>query len=122
MKYRHYSPRAELWLYPTLSAHPAVAQQLADDARELRAQGRKVAAIVRRPLDVDHCIRLPSDPLQMARQLFGWLRELDDEQVDVVLIEGVSRVGVGRAIMDRLERAATQLRRPELARAPLGGP
>ncbi|MEO8184906.1 MAG: L-threonylcarbamoyladenylate synthase, partial [Deltaproteobacteria bacterium] len=33
MKYRHYSPRAELWLYPPLSAHPAAAQQLADDAR-----------------------------------------------------------------------------------------
>jgi L-threonylcarbamoyladenylate synthase len=122
MKYRHYSPRAELWLYPPLSAHPAAAQQLADDARELRAQGRKVAAIVRQPIDVDRCIRLPSDPALMARHLFSWLRELDEERIEVVLIEGVSRVGIGRAIMDRLERAASGVRRPERALAPLGGP
>jgi L-threonylcarbamoyladenylate synthase len=122
MKYRHYSPRAELWLYPPLSAHPAAAQKLADDASALRAQGRRVAVIARHPVDVERYIRLPNDPALMARQLFGWLRELDDERIDVVLIEGVSRVGVGRAIMDRLERAASTVRRPERALAAVGGP
>lgn len=121
MKYRHYSPRAELWLYPPLSAQPAAAQELADDARELRAQGRKVAAITSQAIEVDRHIRLPSEPALVARQLFGWLRQLDDERIDVVLIEGVSRMGVGRAIMDRLERAASRVRRPEPAQAPLGG-
>jgi L-threonylcarbamoyladenylate synthase len=122
MKYRHYSPRAELWLYPPLSAHPAAAQKLADDARELRARGRKVAAIACQPIDVERYIQLPQDPAQMARQLFGWLRELDDERIDVVLIEGVSRTGVGRAIMDRLERAASSVRRAERVLAAVGGP
>lgn len=121
MKYRHYSPRAEIWLYPPLSAHPAAARQLAADARELRAQGRNVAAILRQPIDVEHFIALPSDPLQIARQLFVWLRELDARRVEYVLIESVSRTGVGRAIMDRLERAASRVRRPERAQAPLEG-
>jgi L-threonylcarbamoyladenylate synthase len=115
MKYRHYSPRAELWLYPALDTPgtPPLSQQLRQDARQLRAQGRRVAAIAREPLDVDHFIRLPADATEFARQLFGWLRELDDLKMDSVLVEGVRRVGVGRAIMDRLERAASRVRSPQ---------
>ena len=111
MKYRHYSPRAELWLYPPLSTPGAVplSQQLSQDARQLRAQGRRVAAIARQPLDVDHFIQLPADAAEFARRLFGWLRELDDLEMDHVLIEGMRRVGLGRAIMDRLERAASKV-------------
>jgi hypothetical protein len=75
----------------------------------------------RQPIDVEHFIALPSDPLQIARQLFVWLRELDARRVEYVLIESVSRTGVGRAIMDRLERAASRVRRPERAQAPLEG-
>jgi L-threonylcarbamoyladenylate synthase len=114
MKYRHYSPRAELWLYPppSLPGATALSQQLSQDARQLRGQGRRVAAIARQPLDVDHFIRLPADATEFARQLFGWLRELDDLEMDHVLVEGVRRVGVGRAIMDRLERAASKVRAP----------
>jgi len=121
MKYRHYSPRAELWLYPLLETPGAVPvhQQLSRDARELRAQGRRVAVIARQPLDADHFIRLPAEPADFARQLFGWLRELDDLEMDSVLVEGVRRVGVGRAIMDRLERAASKVRAPRDA-APEG--
>lgn len=126
MKYRHYSPRAELWVYPPgLPGAAPTSQQLGQDARQLRAQGRRVAAIARLPLDVDHFIALPADPTEFARQLFGWLRELDDLEMDDVLVEGVRRVGIGRAIMDRLERAASKVRAPELGApavcAPIGG-
>ena len=115
MKYRHYSPRAELWLYPLATPGAvSVQQQLGRDARQLRAQGRRVAVIARQPLDADHFIALPAEPAEFARQLFGWLRELDDLKMDNVLVEGVRRVGVGRAIMDRLERAASQVRAPDV--------
>jgi L-threonylcarbamoyladenylate synthase len=123
MKYRHYSPRAQLWLYPPLAGNPRAARQLAADARELRAQGRRVAAIVREPVpDVERVITLPADPRQVARALFHWLRELDDQGIDCVLVEGVPAIGVGRAIMDRLERAATHVRRVEATVAALEGP
>jgi L-threonylcarbamoyladenylate synthase len=113
MKYRHYSPRAELWLYPAPGAHPALATQLAEDARELRARGRSVAVIATERVEADHFIALPTDPAQIARQLFRWLRELDERGADCVLIEGVPRSGLGRAIMDRLERAASRVRLAE---------
>lgn len=120
MKYRHYSPRAELWLYPLPSGEAAAAgsassAQLAADARRLRDAGRRVAAITQTPLDVEEYLPLPADPRGFAHQLFNWLRELDERGIDCVLVEGVSPRGIGRAIMDRLRRAATQVREPETA-------
>lgn len=109
MKYRHYSPRAELWLYPA-SSGPNHPNPLADDARQLRSRGRRVAAIAERALDVDHFISAPADPRELGRRLFGWLRDLDQLNVEYILVEGVSPAGVGRAVMDRLERAATRIR------------
>lgn len=123
MKYRHYSPRAQLWLYPPLAGNARAARQLAADAHELRARGRRVAAIVREPVpEVERIIPLPAEARQVARALFHWLRELDDQGIDCVLIEGVPAIGVGRAIMDRLERAATHIRRVETTVASLEGP
>lgn len=109
MKYRHYSPRAELWLYPPSSDRDARAR-LVDDAHRLRSLGRRVAVIASHALDVEHFIQAPADPPALGRLLFGWLRDLDALGVEYILVEGVSRAGVGRAVMDRLERAATRAR------------
>jgi L-threonylcarbamoyladenylate synthase len=109
MKYRHYSPRAELWLYPLLGGSP-VAARLGRDARRLRAQGHRVAAIAREPVDVERFIARPDEPGELARGLFGWLHELDELGVDMILVEGVAPSGIGRAVMDRLTRAATHVR------------
>jgi L-threonylcarbamoyladenylate synthase len=109
MKYRHYSPRAELWLYPARGSCPTTPSRLASDARRLRGQGRRVAAIAREPVDVERCIRSPEEPRELARSLFRWLRELDELGVDIILVEGVAAAGIGRAVMDRLTRAAARV-------------
>jgi L-threonylcarbamoyladenylate synthase len=116
MKYRHYSPRAELWLYPVQGCSQAILARLASDARRLRAEGRRVAAIAREPVDVERFILRPNDPRELARGLFRWLHELDELGVDAILIEGVAPSGIGRAVMDRLTRAAARVRTtsPEL--------
>jgi L-threonylcarbamoyladenylate synthase len=126
MKYRHYSPRAELWLYPRDERPGAppegpVAALLGSDARALRASGRTVAAIAREPIEVDRFIPHPNDPGELARRLFGWLHDLDELGVDCILIEGVAHAGVGRAVMDRLERAATRVRGASAAAQPARG-
>ncbi len=43
---------------------------------------------------------------EAARNLFGFLRELDQSDVDAVVAEPVPDLGLGRAINDRLRRAA----------------
>jgi L-threonylcarbamoyladenylate synthase len=107
MKYRHYSPRAELWLYP--AGDPSSAARLAEDARRLRASGRRVAAIARDRVAAERFIEQPPDPKELARRLFDWLYELDALGVETILVEGVPPFGVGRAVMDRLTRAASRV-------------
>jgi L-threonylcarbamoyladenylate synthase len=116
MKYRHYSPRAELWVYPADGADAAAL--LADDARRLVASGKRVAAISRQPSHATHAIVLPEGESAIAHNLFDWLRSADQLAVDVILIEGIAARGVGRAVMDRLLRAASVVRRgPDYAAA-----
>lgn len=45
---------------------------------------------------------------EAARNLFGMLRALDQLDIDAVVAEGVPERGLGRAINDRLRRAAAQ--------------
>ena len=80
----HYAPHTAL----RLSAHPDA------DAARLRAQGLTVAT-------------LPAgDPAQHARRLYAELRRLDALGVDVLVAELAPDAGLGRAINDRLRRAA----------------
>ena len=45
---------------------------------------------------------------EAARNLFTLLRQLDNMEVDIILAEPVPDVGIGRAINDRLQRAAAK--------------
>jgi L-threonylcarbamoyladenylate synthase len=44
--------------------------------------------------------------LEAASRLFSALREMDQQDVDIILSEYVAEVGIGRAINDRLRRAS----------------
>jgi L-threonylcarbamoyladenylate synthase len=107
MKYRHYSPRAELWLYPRGEGARA---RLERDAAALSARGRRLAVIASEPVVAERFIALPSEAPALAHQMFAWLFELDELGVDDILVEGISSEGVGHAVMDRLGRAATHVR------------
>ena len=48
------------------------------------------------------------DLREAAANLFRHLRELDDAQLDLIVVEEIPEVGLGRAIMDRLRRAAVR--------------
>jgi len=80
----HYAPRTAL----LLSRNPAV------DAARLREEGRTVA-ILAAGEDTEH-----------ARRLYAELRRLDDLGVDILIAELAGEGGLGRAINDRLSRAA----------------
>ena len=43
---------------------------------------------------------------EVAAKLYGAIRELDDLNLDLILIDSCSQDGVGRAIMDRIDRAS----------------
>jgi L-threonylcarbamoyladenylate synthase len=84
----HYAPRAQV----------ALAENMADAidlAAELRAAGRHVLLLAADP-----------DPKVQARELFALLRQADALKPDVIVAVLPPAVGIGRAVRDRLFKAA----------------
>jgi L-threonylcarbamoyladenylate synthase len=51
-------------------------------------------------------LRLPDDPVAMARALYAAMRDLDAQGFDVIVAALPAEVGLGEAVADRLRRAA----------------
>jgi L-threonylcarbamoyladenylate synthase len=93
---KHYSPRAPLTLYEGDASAALV--RLEADARALSRAGRKVGIAD---------FGLDPDLSAVAKRLYATLRDLDADDVDVILARGVTgEAGLAAAIQDRLRRAA----------------
>lgn len=114
MKYRHYAPVAPLVLF----SHDAIqgGQGLLARLHEAQRTGQKVGAIV----SVEVAALLPDavevvihgsreNPAEAATTLYQSLRWFDTHPVDVIFAEGVPELGIGRALMNRLYKAASSL-------------
>jgi L-threonylcarbamoyladenylate synthase len=104
----HYAPRARVEVVD--------AQDVARRAGELSAAGERVG-ILGAPRDTvlaHERIVLATfrDPADYARGLYQRLRDADAQHLDVVLAVPPPDVGVGRAVRDRLRRAAAGYRSP----------
>lgn len=98
-RHRHYAPRCAVEIAPP-GGGPARADALA-------RVGRKVGLVAPVPAggDVLH-LAAYADARELATALYGALRSAEEAGVDVVVIESVEPVGLGRAVMDRIRRAA----------------
>jgi L-threonylcarbamoyladenylate synthase len=110
MKHRHYAPNAELLV---VEGEPsAVAEKMAELAGELRRQGKRVGilatqeTLLRCPAEVASSLGSRDNLEEVARRLFGALRELEAKGVEVILAEGVPLRGLGVAVMNRLRKAS----------------
>ncbi len=56
--------------------------------------------------DVSYQLSKKEDMYEAAKNLFSYLRILDESSVDIILTELVPNIGLGRAINDRLKRAS----------------
>ena len=103
LRFRHYAPRAKVVLIEAGAGEEAVVSWLDG--------GKSVALMAQRSVGLDRPglrVRLmPVDLEAYARELFEALRDLDATGVDAIFVEGIAEVGLGRAIMDRLRRAAS---------------
>jgi L-threonylcarbamoyladenylate synthase len=103
MMREHYCPRTPLRL---------VAPQ--DDFAETVHPTRRVGRIAFSPLEktahdryvVVETLSQSGDLSEVGRKLFAAIRQLDTSDVDLILVDGCEPTGIGRAIMDRLIRAA----------------
>jgi L-threonylcarbamoyladenylate synthase len=112
MMMKHYSPRAQVMLFDGRAETVIVA--IADTAQRLIANGKRVGILATEedaPHFTDVGARIISlgsqnDLEQIGRLLFGGMRALDGQKVDVILVHDFGREGLGATIWDRLLRAA----------------
>ncbi len=103
-RYRHYRPRCDVEVVR--------AGEAAERAMVCMSVGRRAGVVVADgparalPGGVTEVARY-RDAADLASQLYAALRRAELEALDVLVVEGVEEVGVGRAVMDRLHRAAT---------------
>lgn len=113
MKYRHYAPRAPLFLVE--GAGPAQSRQMIALCSALAAQGHKIGLVVFAESQgifqapVLRVLSSRQDPAAAAARLYGVLRELDAMGVDAIVVEGFETAGMGGAVMNRLRKAAAQV-------------
>ncbi len=110
MKHKHYAPKADVILVE--GKVPAVIAQVKELAESYKLKGKKVGVLATDETqtayqaDVVKSLGSRSNLATVAQNLFRLLREVDAENVDVIIAEGVSSEGLGLAVMNRLRKAS----------------
>ncbi len=108
MKYRHYAPKAPVYLL-----EGEAAEQLPQYVAQGLAAGLKLGVLCSEAT----AARLPvaeqllvsswdSSPEALAADLFYLLRDFDRTQPQLILAEGIAEQGIGLAVMNRMRKAA----------------
>ncbi|NLB32834.1 MAG: L-threonylcarbamoyladenylate synthase, partial [Tissierellia bacterium] len=111
-KYRHYSPKAKVILYK--GRPEQIAEKINEDYDKLTAQGFKTGIMSTVQTEefyqgkITICIGDRTKPLTISSNLFKGLRDFDHMGVDIVLSEAVDEEGLGKAILNRLGKAASE--------------
>ncbi len=115
-KYKHYAPRARVYVVYVGADDAEAAAHLARRAAEFARGGLRVGvlasteALARREVASEGIAWIDAgsgrDLAAVAARLFDSLRRFDDLNVDVVLAQAFPETGMGLAIMNRLLRAA----------------
>ena len=110
MDARHYAPRARMMMASSRDAAVSLARELVDATGE--ARGVSVGLVVHEPVSAREAEglalrRLPSEPSEYARRLYGTLHDLDDAGARVIVVQAVPRDDEAWwAVADRLERGS----------------
>ncbi len=110
MKYRHYAPKAELTLVSGDQA--AVVDRINALAAKEREKGIRTGVLCTAETepwyeaDVVKSIGRREDEESIARHLYALLREFDESGVNQIYSECFSDLAIGKAVMNRLEKAA----------------
>ncbi|MCC5949435.1 MAG: threonylcarbamoyl-AMP synthase [Nitriliruptoraceae bacterium] len=100
-RYRHYAPDCRVHLLAPDSA--------VSFASDIAASGAAVGLVAAGLEDLDRRVTVlarPTDAADLARVLYASLREAEVLGLDDLVVASVEETGIGRAVMDRLRRAA----------------
>lgn len=107
MKYKHYAPSATMYLVP--AGESRIRELISSE----KAKGRRVGVLTTEEkqggypdADVLLVCGRRSEPATVAHHLFDVLRHFDQKEVDVIFSETFDQKGIGKAVMNRLSKAA----------------
>jgi len=107
-RYRHYSPRARVVLL--VGYEKAAIEEVCRKSSEQTTTG----LISHTPVSINDSrfitILLNDSAEDYARRIYGALRELDEKNPGVIFVEAISEAGEGAAVMERIRRAASEIR------------
>jgi L-threonylcarbamoyladenylate synthase len=107
---KHYAPQAKLILVD--NEKEGMTQKIWELALQYKNNGNKVGIIASKENSAKYpgflvkIIGEAQDLEACAHNLFAQLRALDEQKCQVIISENFENRGLGRAIMDRLRRAA----------------
>lgn len=110
MKHKHYAPKAGVVLVE--GSVSSVVKKITELANYHKLKELKVGILATQETidfyNADVVMSLGSrfNLGVIAKNLFSLLREFDDENVDVIIAEGIPNEGLGLAVMNRLRKAA----------------
>ena len=110
MKYRHYAPKGQLTIVE--GGREQVVQKINELLSQARSEGKKTGVIgTKETVALYHADSIKNaggrlDEKEIAHNLYGILREFDDEGIEVICSEAFEAKGMGQAVMNRLLKAA----------------
>ncbi|MBQ6282751.1 MAG: threonylcarbamoyl-AMP synthase [Bacilli bacterium] len=102
MKYKHYAPNTKC-----VMVYSKDNNKLISKIKELETSNTLVICNELNKKNYKKCISYGTTLEDIAHNIFKILREVDNYNVDLVIIEGVEKEGLGLAIMNRLIRACS---------------
>lgn len=106
MKYKHYSPEVPLWL---IHGSAEELQQLIIQEQE---KGKRIGVLASEQtaakLNAPIIYSLGSNMSEIAKALYHQLRSFSSEAFDLIICEAFCEEGLGKAVMNRLRKAASE--------------
>ena len=110
MKHKHYAPKAKVILVE--GAVSSIVKKVAEIAEQYMLKELKVGILATQETveyynaDIVKSLGSRFNLKAIAHNLFSLLREFDDENIEIIIVEGVPSEGVGVAVMNRLRKAS----------------
>ena len=108
MKYRHYAPNTKCMMVYSQDEEKMI-EKIKEIVEEQKQMNKKVLVIGRgdhlKNYSITNKWNMGATLEEIAKNIFTFLRKVDQERVDLVIIEGVGEKGLGLAITNRLIRA-----------------
>ncbi|KRZ98969.1 uncharacterized protein AC631_05267 [Debaryomyces fabryi] len=112
MKYKHYSPTAKVVLFVNCgdginAVNKYISENKIPESKTialLKSKSFTSASAISHQINIEE--DLGATGLEISRNLFKLLRQVDELGVDIIFVEGIDETDEGLAVMNRLSKAA----------------